>query len=148
MDHKLVSITPSSFYDARSHPIRAVVDFETHNHFDTKNEANSWIQYEFNVMKVKLTHYSIQARHNYNGYHLRSWTLEGSNDGLSWVKLDHRENDTTLNSQGAIATFSISEGHEEAFCQIRLRQTGKESGGYDHLTLSAMEFFGVLNPQT
>jgi hypothetical protein len=49
-----------------------------------------------------------------------------------------------LNSQGAISTFSISESFQEEFPQIRLRQTGKNSSGYDHLIVSAIEFFGVL----
>jgi E3 ubiquitin-protein ligase HECTD1 len=95
-------------------------------------------------MRIKLTHYSIRTRRDYNGHHLRDWILEGSNDGLSWVELDRRRNDTSLNSQGGIATFSISNGSEEEFQQIRLCQTGKNSSGYDHLVLNAIEFFGVV----
>jgi hypothetical protein len=70
--------------------------------------------------------------------------LEGSQDGLSWVTIDDRKNDTSLNSQGAISTFSISEDLQEEFQQIRLRQTGKNSNGNDYLFVNAIEFFGVL----
>jgi hypothetical protein len=70
--------------------------------------------------------------------------LEGSHDGLSWVTIDDRQNDTSLNSQGAISTFSISEDFQEAFQQIRLRQTGKDSSGDDTLIVNSIEFFGVL----
>jgi hypothetical protein len=60
------------------------------------------------------------------------------------VKLDDRQNDTSLNSTGAISTFSISEGFQEEFRQIRLRQTGKNSYGNDQIVVNAIEFFGVL----
>jgi hypothetical protein len=70
--------------------------------------------------------------------------LEGSKDGLLWVELDRRSNDTSLNNQGAIASFSITGGSEQDFVQIRLRQTGKNSSGYDYLMLNAIEFFGVV----
>jgi hypothetical protein len=91
-----------------------------------------------------VTQYSIQNRWDDIGNYLRSWTLEGSKDGLKWVKIDDRQNDTSLNSQGAISAFSISESFEEEFRMIRFRQTGKNSSGYDYLIVNAIEFFGVL----
>jgi hypothetical protein len=70
--------------------------------------------------------------------------LEGSKDGLKWVKIDDRQNDTSLNNTGAISIFSISESFQEEFRMIRLRQTGKNGSGTDHLIVNAIEFFGVL----
>jgi hypothetical protein len=96
-------------------------------------------------MKMKVTHYSIGTQWGGNNSHLRSWTLEGSRDGLNWVKLDDRLNDTSLNRKGAIYAFSISENADEAFQQIRLRQTGKNSSNNDQLIVDAIELFGVLN---
>jgi hypothetical protein len=63
-------------------------------------------------MRIKLTHYSLHSRRDYNGYHLRCWALDGSQDGKSEVELDRRENNATPNNQDAIATFSISESIE------------------------------------
>jgi hypothetical protein len=60
------------------------------------------------------------------------------------VTIDDRQNDTSLNGQGAISTFSISEGFQKGFQQIRLRQTGKTSSDYDHLIVNSIEYFGVL----
>jgi hypothetical protein len=95
-------------------------------------------------MQIKVTHYSIRSRRDGDSEHVRSWTSEGSKDGLKWVKIDDRQNDRSLNGKGAISTFSISESFEEEFGMIRLRQTGKNNTGTDYLTVNAIEFFGVL----
>jgi hypothetical protein len=145
IDCNIVSITTSSSHEPQSYPLRHVADFENQSCSHTKNEANSWICYDFKDMQIKVTHYSIRSRRDCEGYHLRFWTLEGSNDGSSWVKLDDRQKDTSLNSAGAIAVFSISGRFQEGFRQIRLRQTGKNSSGYDYFTVNAIEFVGVLS---
>jgi hypothetical protein len=60
------------------------------------------------------------------------------------VRIDDRQNDTSLNTQGASFTFSISVEFEEEFRMIRLRQTEKNTGGDDRLHVSAFELFGVV----
>jgi E3 ubiquitin-protein ligase HECTD1 len=137
-------ITASSVADPQYYPLRNVADFENQSMFYTNNEINSWICYDFNNRLIKLTHYSIRTRRDYSGHHLRSWILEGSIDGLKWVKIDDRWNDTSLNSAGAISTFSIAEGFQEEFRMIRLRQMGMNSTNTDELVVNAVEFFGVL----
>jgi hypothetical protein len=142
-DRNIVSITASSVA-SQSYPLRHVADFEKQSGFYTNNESNSWICYDFKDMQIKVTHYSIRTQRGYDAHHLRSWTLEGSKDGSKWMKIDARQNDTSFNSPGAIATFSISEDFQEEFGQIRLRQTGKNSSQCDNFMVNAIEFFGVL----
>jgi hypothetical protein len=144
IDRDIVSITASSVNHPQYHPLRHIADFENRSDFCTKNEANSWICYDFKDAQIKGTHYSIRTRRDSDSCHLRFWTLECSKDGLKWVKIDDRQNDTSLNSTGAISTFSISEGIEEEFRMIRLRQTGMNSSGNNCLVVNAIEFFGVL----
>jgi hypothetical protein len=36
-------------------------------------------------MNIKPTHYTLRSPRNFNGYHLRFWTLEGSRDGSEWI---------------------------------------------------------------
>jgi hypothetical protein len=144
IDRNIVSITASSFVNRQMYPLRHVADFENQSGFCTENKANSWICYDFKNIQIKVTHYSIRTLRNGDTQHLRSWTLEGSTDGLNWVKIDDRQNDTSLDGTGVISTFSISEGFQEEFRMIRLRQTGKNSGGGNFLTVNAIEFFGVL----
>jgi hypothetical protein len=144
IDRNIVSITASSIASPQSFPLRHVADFSNQSYFYTNDETNSWICYDFKDMQIKVTHYSIRSRRYGNWDHLRSWTLEGSQDGLRWVKIDDRTNDTSLNSEGAISSFSISEESQSEFQMIRLRQTGKNSSGSDCLVVNAIEFFGVL----
>jgi hypothetical protein len=144
IDRNIVSITASSIADPQSYPLRHVADFENQSCFATKDEANSWICYDFKDIQIKVTHYSIRSRRDANAHHLRFWTLEGSKDGLKWVKIDDRQNDTSLNSQGAISVFSLSESFQEAFRMIRVRQTGKSSSNSDYLIVNTIDFFGVL----
>jgi hypothetical protein len=144
IDRNIVSITASSIGNAQSHPLRYVADFENRSMFHTNSEGNSWICYNFKDMLIILTHYSIRTRRDVNGNHLRSWKLEGSIDGLKWVRIDDRTGDSSLNSAGAISTFSISEGFQSTSRMIRLQQTGMNSSGGTSLVVSAIEFFGVL----
>jgi hypothetical protein len=144
IDRDIVSITASSFHHSQSYPIRNIANLQDQSIFHSSNEANAWICYDFKDRRIKVIHYSIRARCDYDGYYLRSWTLEGSKDGLSWVKIDDRTNDTSLNYLGVISTFSISSDFQNEFRMIRLRMTGKDSSGTNHIVVSAIEFFGVL----
>jgi hypothetical protein len=82
IDHNLVSIPASSIFKPDSSPARQVADFENHNGFDTKNEANSWICSNFKEMQIEVTYHSIRNRRDSNSHHLHSWRLEGSKDEL------------------------------------------------------------------
>jgi hypothetical protein len=141
-DHKIIALNSSGIGNPTNCPRRNLVDFENRNGFITSLEANAWISYDFKDRRVNLTHYSIRSRRDYNGYHLRSWALDGSMDGQSWTELDVQMNNTTLNSPGAFASFSISQS--SAFRLIRLRQLSKNSSNYLSLMINSMEFFGTL----
>jgi hypothetical protein len=76
----------------------------------------------------------------------RAWLAQGLIPRMiftnrKWVKIDDRQNDTSLNNSGASSTFSISESFEAEFGMIRVRQTGKNSSGNDQLIVNAIEFF-------
>jgi hypothetical protein len=148
LDGNIISITASGIASPQLYPLRNVATVGNQTRFLTTNTANSWICYDFNDMRVNLTHYSIRTRCDTNGTHLRCWRLEGSNDGLSWIELDRHENDTRLNSQGAIATLSIPEGNRGQYRMIRIQQTGQNSSGNDYLMLTAIEFFGIFQSPT
>jgi hypothetical protein len=118
-DRGIVSISANSINSPTSHPLRNIADFENQSCFFTNNEVNSWICYDFKNMRIKPTHYSIRSRCDYNSHYLCSWMLEGSIDGQSWQELDRRENNTALNSQGATATFSISQSSDIQMIRFR-----------------------------
>jgi hypothetical protein len=147
-DGEIISITASGIGSIIDTPeVNPLGNLASVGHgevFYTRNAANSWICYDFKEMQISLTHYSIRTDCDYQCYHLRSWILEGSKNGLSWTELDRRENDTTLDSPGVIGTFSIGEGNGEGFRMIRLQQTGRNSRDTDELVVTAIEFFGDI----
>jgi hypothetical protein len=110
--------------------------------FYSQNTPNSWICYDFKDMRVTLTHYSVRSRRDMNANHLRSWILEGSLDCESWVEIDHHTNDSSLKSQGAIATFPISFSSD--YQNIRLRQIGVNSSDTHQVLVTAIEFYRIL----
>jgi hypothetical protein len=142
MDLNIISITASSVGSPQSYPLRNLADFENRTYFSTRNEANSWICYDFKDMRVKLTHYSLRATREGSTCFLQSWILDGSVDGKSWVEMDRHEKDSSLNHREAIATFNIASSSNYRY--IRLCQIGPTTRGDHYLLLNSIEFFGIL----
>jgi hypothetical protein len=141
-DRGIVSISASSINSPTGYPLRNTADFANQTLFCTNNEVDLWICYDFKNMRINPIHYSIRSRRDYNDHHLRFWTLEGSMDGQSWQDLDRRESNTALSSQGATATFSISQSSEIQI--IRLRQLSQNSNGNNCLVVNAIDLFGNI----
>jgi hypothetical protein len=73
---------------------------------------------------------------------LKSWAIEGLDDGASWTEIDQRENNSDLNAKLAVKTFAVA--RPGCFCRIRLRQTGRNHNGNDYLSIYAFEVFGAV----
>jgi hypothetical protein len=112
--------TPSN--GSSSHQGQNVADLQTDLYFHSKGDAGQWLCYDFKDMRVAVTHYILRSHGgSVNGYHLRSWVLEGSEDGSKWTEIDGRDNDSSLNGPKAIGTFEVRTVIESRF--IRLRAT-------------------------
>ena len=99
-------------------------------------------------MRVALTSYSIRSYGSGpGGCHPKSWVLEVSSDGSegSWTVVDSSENNFDLNNKRVTRNFAIGARLSESFRFVRLRQTGKNHQGNDHLDISALELFGTLS---
>jgi hypothetical protein len=68
--------------------------------------------------------------------------VEGSDDGATWTEIDGRENNSDLNDDLVVKTFTVAQSGR--FRMIRLRQTGPNHCGDDYLVLSAFEVFGAV----
>ena len=81
----------------------------------------------------------------YNGYFLRHWEFQGSNDNTTWVMLRKHVGDEGLNKAYAVAHWPV-EGKEAAtpFRYFRLLQNGKNSWGDEFLQCCGIELWGVL----
>jgi hypothetical protein len=145
VDSEIISITSSGVAPFFSCPLRDLATVGNRRYFTTRDEANSWICYDFKDMRINLTDYSIRTSWDRDSSHLRCWILEGSIDGLSWTELDRRDNDERLKRTELIGSFVIGDGNREEFRMIRLRQTDRNSGFSNMLVFNAMELFGVVH---
>jgi hypothetical protein len=120
-----------------------VVDLETSACFTTGSAVTQWICLEFKRHHVKVSHYSIRTLGGQPGDdHLKSWVVDGSQDGQNWIDLDQRCDNDQLNGSHAVASFEVT---RSALCRyIRIRQVGKNHCGNHRIALSAFELFGSV----
>jgi hypothetical protein len=102
-----------------------------------------WICWDFHIMHVRLTQYTIK------GLRLKSWVIESSLDGETWTEIDRKAHNNDLKSGWGQVCFPVANSAECRF--IRLTQTGQRHSGVDYLHVSndylyirAFEFFGTL----
>jgi hypothetical protein len=94
---------------------------------------------DFKTVRIEPTHYTIKSA--WRDY-LKSWVIEGSDDGASWTEIDRRENNSDLNHHHAVKTFAVSQSG--SIGRIRLRQTGLNHSGINRWVLRAFELFGAV----
>jgi hypothetical protein len=81
----------------------------------------------------------------------KAWVIEvadGPSNTNSWVEINRRENNQTLNDRGIVRTFPISHPQNSGFHGIRLRQIGANHRLDHYLAISAFELFGELRVRT
>jgi hypothetical protein len=105
-------------------------------YFCSDKQPNQSIVFEFagdRVVQVK--HYAIKT--NPPGF-IKSWVLEGSEDGQEWTKI----HEGSTNEQKKFMSFPVN--CPDWFGLIRVRQTAKNFVKNDCLILSLFEIFGTL----
>lgn len=147
--HNIVDVACSSCYLSHGSRENSVDLNNPRNYFQSNNERDAWLQYDFKDKKIRPTHYSIRSRHDFKNNFMVNWIIEGSNsdgENKDWKILDRRSNVTCLCEQNAQNTFDINSILEpnESFRFLRIRQTGSDSDGLYYLTFSALEFFGTI----
>ena len=137
----IVNITSSStFFSCKA---ENVVEQNDSICFQSDNEVNSWIKFDFKARKVLLDHYTLKTYNsNANLCHLKNWILEVSNDGENYTEIDRHENCELLNGNLKTATFKVSCSTPQRF--VRLKQIGPNRYGDNYLTINEIEFSGFL----
>jgi hypothetical protein len=141
----IVTITASSIYvnDPKYYP-KNLADPSLGLIFNSGNEPNEWVQWDFHEMHVSPTQYCIKTHGSpRNGPHLMSWVIQGSIDGSLWTDLDRRTGNDDLNGTNAVGSFSVSKSIECRF--IRLQQTGTNHQSNYMLAFYRFEVFGTLH---
>ena len=112
----------------------------------TSNSANSWMQVDLGPDRsLRPTHYCL--RHDANVHcALRSWRLEGSNDGTTWTTLSNHTNDQSmLQQQMSEANFTLANVNER-YRWFRVLQHGPNAYGRNNMLLmcAGIELYGDL----
>jgi hypothetical protein len=99
--------------------------------------STGWIQYDFiGIGSYAINSYTITSANDVPGRDPKSWTLQGSNDGINWTVVDTRINET-FNSRFQKRTFSFS--NMTAYQIYKLNIT--ENNGEGNLQLAEIEMF-------
>lgn len=140
VERGVLNIIGNSADKNRESTIHEVVNFDWDRCWTSANVPNSFIQFDFGMHQVYITHYTIKTYPCGKGYsHLKNWALEGFADG-QWYEIDRRDDNNELNGKSKTATFQVAANGE--FTSIRLRQTGPNHYGDNYLILTNIELFG------
>ena len=132
----VVEVTASS--KERSNPYK-LLDYDWRGWFYTRNEPDSFIQFDFKDKLVCPTWYSIRTDGN-NCSHIKSWVLEGTNDLSAWKEIDRRVNQENMNNDFAVGTYKCAK--TRFFRYLRIRQIDENTSGNNYLGLCNFEVFG------
>ena len=142
----LVRVTASSVMspDPKHAPINAAM-VKQNSVFFSSEERNPWLCYDFMNHRVTADAYVLRSFYEAgeNGYHPKSWVIEGSDNGAAWSVLDEVAEDHQLNGKNKIAMYKIKK--PKPFKMIRIRSTGPNHYRIIRyaLVLSSFELFGV-----
>lgn len=137
---QMVEVTSSSSISNRPYQ---VIDIGWVGRWKSNDEENSWIMFDFKKNHVKVSSYMIKTFGCGPGnYHLRSWILEGSDDGFRFEDISKYVDDDSLNGPSYAVIF---QSHNfKPFRFIRLRQIGPNHGNDYDLILNNVELYGYF----
>lgn len=83
VDEKVVKVTSSSYNKDRYQKYTVDLD-DNYHYFQSSDDENAWLQYDFLNRKVKPSHYSIRTRHDQGkgSNHPRNW--ESKDQTMEW----------------------------------------------------------------
>jgi hypothetical protein len=135
-EKEIVTITSKSVGNPKWAP-KNVADLTSGSCFCSNGAPGQWICWDFNEMRVRPTHYTIQT------YWLKSWVVESSLDGENWTEIDRKTDNQDFERDLNRVSFTVWKPVESRF--IRLTQTDKRHCDDDTLVFRAVEFFGTLS---
>jgi hypothetical protein len=139
----IIKITGNSVDKARELDLPKVVSFGAGKCWISRQDDESYIQFDFLKTQVIITHYSILTYSSPKGFsHLKSWKLIGRLPQEDWLELDIQEANNDLNGKRLSHTYECA--FPAAVQLIRLVQTGPSHYGDKCLIVGNIEFFGHI----
>ena len=108
----------------------------------TADQPGSWMRVDLGAGRSLVPNHYCLRHDNHDSHTLRHWVLEGSDDANSWTTLRTHSDDQALVFL-CVAAWPV-EGATKAFRYFRIRQTGKNSSGRNHLMCAGIELYGRL----
>jgi hypothetical protein len=115
-----------------------VADLTSHFAFSSEDEEDQWICWDFQDLRIQITHYTIRSDK------LKSWELMGSMDGTNWEGIDTKTNAHFIGGEFVTAVDKKS----KPWRLILLMQRDRNWIRHHFLALPAVEFFGTLFENT
>jgi hypothetical protein len=145
IDHGIVDVRASSVYDCpQYYQLKHAVELDSSSEFLSSNAPDQSITYDFKERRVRLSGYTIRSRTHPTWHahgNMKSWVVQTSDDGESWIVIDIRLDETCLDGKDLIHHFVIRPQKASRFIQVR--QLG-DSHKQKYLAFSGLEFFGQL----
>jgi hypothetical protein len=99
---------------------------------------NNWICYDFNERRIVPTYYTIRSS-CYNP-DLKSWPVETSLDGESWLEVAREEHNKELNQALCTGTFAVAGAGDCRFIQlVNIGRNHRANDGLNHNVYSACQ---------
>jgi len=115
------------------------------SYWQSKDIPNSWIQFDFKERRVLITSYSMSVLNR-----VKSWKVEGSNDGSAFDIIDSQVESTVFQSGNNIYNHPSSQknfhvqNNSKYYRYIRITSTSKTWINFDYFYISVFELFGFL----
>ena len=127
--------------------MKYIVEFSDYeSNYCSKNVPEPWFCIDFEKRSVYVTNYTFRtyAFGGKNYFHPKSWVVEASMDGKQWMTIDTRVDNQDLNGASKTKTFSIPRDRVHRARYVRVRSTGPNHNGKNHLVCAGFEVFGTL----
>jgi serine/threonine protein kinase len=139
----IVTISGNSVDESRERGLPHLLEPNWTKCWTSKNDKHSWLQFDFHGMNIIISSYTIKTYPLGRGFsHMRSWTLQGSVDGVSWIDLDTRVNTSELNGRSKTGVFTLAGPTEVR--SLKLKQTGPNHADDHYMILTNVEFYGAV----
>lgn len=104
-----VTATASSEHNSGSYNAPNAKDGNAGTFWSSAPDVNpSWLQIDLGVGRyAQVNYWSLLTRGDVAAHHPRTFKLQGSNDGATWVDLDVHVDDVTINAAGTWYSFPV-----------------------------------------
>jgi hypothetical protein len=108
--------------------------------------GQNWVTFDFKALRLTVSAYTIRGCYCTDfRCRPRSWNLYGSDDGTTWIRLDHQDFGKGSGMDKVYATATCHMANAAAFRFIKWEQIENWDQTLVHIVyLSAIEFFGTV----